>query len=153
MNTQEVSVPTTVDDFEAGDRVWYVHPKKNIKMLATVMSNPEKRFIIVGDEDGLMMAVLPGPIPQNSTFRVSLSGLNKVMDVTSLTPGMKVSKKLPTTGGLVFRFPAIIDSVEPGKRIVLSYHYQTGNDCIEEFLEGTDGKTLEYQLAGWEVEE
>lgn len=150
MTAQEVSVPSTVDDFEEGDRVWFIHPKKNVKMLATVLKHPTSRFILRRD-DGLLFSAVEDPADPD--FPIKIAMLNKLLNTNSLNPGMKLSIKAPSKDGFVVRFYAIIERVRPGKEVVLCAPDRSRSNYRRVFVEGAKGETLEYQMAGWEIEE
>lgn len=150
MNSSEVSVPNTVEDFEEGDRVWFMHPKRKVKMLGTVMKDPAKRFLVNIDE-GVIISVDENPDDQDSPIKVFM--LSKVLDVNSLGPGMRVSKKITSKDGFVIRFHAIVERVWPGREVVLAAPNRSADNYRQVFTNDSMGDTLEYQLAGWEIEE
>lgn len=150
MIAKELSVPNTVEDFEEGDRVWFMHPKRKIKMLATVLKDPAKRFLINMDE-GVIISVDEDPNATGSPIKVFM--LSKVLDVDSLSPGMRVSKKIASKDGFVIRFHAVVERVWPGREVVLRAPNPSANNYRQVFTNSSIGDTLEYQLAGWEVEE
>lgn len=150
LTTREVVVPNMVDDFEEDDRVWFIHPKKKVKMLATVMKDPVKRFL-VNTDDGVILSVTADPADKDSPIKVYM--LSKVLDLNSLTPDMRLSKKVASKDGFVIRFPAVVERVRPGREVVLHHPDPSRNNYRQVFTHSSIGDTLEYQLAGWEIEE
>lgn len=151
MIAKEIAVPVTAADFEEGDRVWYVDPKKHIKMFASVMGSPERRLMLLRD-DGLMIAPVDNPDPK-AIYLIEIAGLNKCLDVSKLEPGMKLSKRISSIDGFVVRVYAIVDEAIPAEKVVLRFHDTGKGEQKKDFTNEPDGDTIEYQMAGWEVEE
>lgn len=153
MIMKEIDVPNTVDDFEDGERVCYIDPETLMTTLATVHDDPKQRKWMLIKDDGVRIGVRTKQYPGELTQQLLFSDLDKALDVESLSVGMAVSRKVSVIDGFVARFHAFVEEVVPGKKIVLSYHDPNKNPWRHEFIEGKDGKTLEYHLAGWDIEE
>lgn len=149
--TQEVSVPNTAEDFEIGDRVWFMHPGKKVKMLATIVSHPVGRLFLRRD-DGLLFSAAEDSTDSDTVIKVFMLG--KILDVESLKAGMNVSKKVASKDGFIIRFHAVVERVRPGREVVLRAPDPSKNSYRQVVTHHNVGlDTLEYQLAGWEIEE
>jgi hypothetical protein len=146
----EVSVPTLLEDFEPGDRIWFKTSAPGQKIFGEVKAVTEDWVFVITD-DGSRVYVEERGLG-NSLGNVYLHNLHKVLDVAGLRVGDIVSRKYFRLGSPeVSRVYAEVYKVVPDVSVAIRY---LGNPVFpaEQTYEGTITE-IEYQMVVWELEE
>jgi hypothetical protein len=146
----ELPMPTILEDFEKGDRVWYFGPRDYLKVFGTVEKVMPTYLIMQKDDGGISYIHQEGV--SGDPKHLTLPILQKGIDVDSLRVGDKLSKKL-TTGrpGSVVRMRCLVEEVVPDVKVVTRYYSRMGAQTVKTYTAGEE--SIEYQMAGWELEE
>ena len=148
---EELSVPSILEDFEIGDRVWYQSDNRYAKIFGTV-SEVSNTGVLLKTDAGSNVYIRSQWDAKESGNVLSHS-LQKSLLATDVVVGNILSKRIqPGLYGIAVRIHARVEEVIPGVKIIVGYEDAPGTGEFTYRTFNGEWESIEQEMAGWELE-
>lgn len=147
----EMSVPSTFDDFETGDRVWCRDSKTIGKRFFSVLDCDNTRMKIQ-DDDGFIADITDNLSSSTHGYPL-INFFGKCLKIDDLRVGDRISKQVVLNSGGAIRVYAEVLAVYENQKIYLTFqNKKTGKDIARWVEDQVKGVSLEDEMSEWELE-